>query len=1429
MTDHLSPAAQFAQAALEAQAEVTSAVESLAVADSAQDDPALFAKEPVREKPVSPWPAAPSASATAAATAAAAAATAATSTAPTVPAPEPVAEPTLLESPSAPASESQPPAAVAIAEHPASAASSGPAAAFAATVAAAHSEPFTVPSTVAPDVSPAAAFEAAASSAAFEAIASAAAAAVADIPSVDSAVASNSGDDDIDDDDVATSASKPAKPAPRPIDLADESLFPSLGRPATSASAGGAWGAKSGAALKAALPSMVQQIKRSQTTEIVDLPIMQDPVSGIVLKIMERTKTRIDVSHNRVLNTSTYLISGKPDAVAKAKREVCTKLSPRITKVLQIPAIARAQVAGVRGKTLQTIQTQTSTTISLAKPSDHASSGDSFEQIDVTIAGSHTGVAAAIAQIDALVDKRTTKRVVRLADLPHEANAMLVGKGGAALRALQASHPAVQIRIPGPLDADQSIAVLGERADAENAAAEIAAAARALIQVSQVASISIPKRQHRFIIGQGGSTIREIIEATGCSVSVPAPRNPSDVVTLRGPEPDLIQALSLVMSKANSVTVQVVDPTSIHKYSRPLLYAQRVLRYLHDRNRFRRIESEHGVELQVPTPAQIQAATLPAHVQVEVHGKDANAVSAACKALTSLIAAFPPYHFNSIEVEPHLHALLAGPDGSSLARLQTVRSIYTLFPKDKASSTVTIVYEGFNPDVDRLATPAEREGATRELLRKTLEEFRTTVQTDNTYVTRTVPILASFQAALAKPAAVDDVLAKTDALADGGRVTLRFGSLDAPADFAGTHVDRKKGDAQLQPDEVEVKGLATSVDRVIAELLRRVEDVVERERLNSFRAEVSVPQSLMARVIGRGGENIKRLQTEHGVSVDVVDASGIVPGTVKLKGTQEGIAAARDELLAFVERMADQTSETITVAANIHRTLIGTGGRFVKRLEDKYAVRITFPSSSARPSGRDRDASGSEGSASGGAPGSAADAAAATAAAPLSPDQILIRGGRKGVDAAKAELLELAAYELEHNHTVQFKVPASALPHIVGRAGVHINEIKDESDTRIDLGDPSDGGEVEVAIVGTRAGTKLAREAIEATVLEQQSQIDVTVAVPAKHHRFLIGAGGGRVRELVQQAGGDPDLMSGAKSCRVQFPRASSESTDEVKLKGDRAVVEAVRARIEELVAERERMTTILVAVPVSQHAFIIGRGGANLKQMQETHSVEIFFPRAASRGSAAAKGASPDAAATAADSANVRITGLLENCEACKAALLRLVREECSITVPLALHQRLGGRQGSLWRQVRAEFDVQVDTVRADKSPARRIDSSAASDSAAPGTVVYRDIDADLEGLTAEWILRGEKDKLAQAMESVRKHTANASSIEARISVEPRNHRHIIGKQGANIAKIRDMTGCEVVVPRKGNSSSWVTVTGDRASIPLALEMINQCIEERE
>jgi len=75
-----------------------------------------------------------------------------------------------------------------------------------------------------------------------------------------------------------------------------------------------------------------------------------------------------------------------------------------------------------------------------------------------------------------------------------------------------------------------------------------------------------------------------------------------------------------------------------------------------------------------------------------------------------------------------------------------------------------------------------------------------------------------------------------------------------------------------------------------------------------------------------------------------------------------------------------------------HSSLIGQNGKYVIRLEDKYGVKITFPREATESEGRTRES--------------------------LAPDEVLVKGGKKGVAGARAELLDVSSSYLPDHKNV---------------------------------------------------------------------------------------------------------------------------------------------------------------------------------------------------------------------------------------------------------------------------------------------------------------------------------------------------------------------------------------------------------------------------
>lgn len=182
------------------------------------------------------------------------------------------------------------------------------------------------------------------------------------------------------------------------------------------------------------------------------------------------------------------------------------------------------------------------------------------------------------------------------------------------------------------------------------------------------------------------------------------------------------------------------------------------------------------------------------------------------------------------------------------------------------------------------------------------------------------------------------------------------------------------------------------------------------------------------------------------------------------------------------------------------------GGKYVIRLEEKYGVKITFA--------RDSD-------------DSAADEGKNGRREVLKPDEVLIKGGKKGVAGAKAEILEAVEFEKEANVVSKFTVPTRAVARILGKGGVSINQIKDETGAQIDIDKPADaegnGKDTNVTLRGTKKAIAAAKEAILAISSEVSDEVTETVRVEHALHRTIIGAGGQNLRDLVAKAGGPSD------------------------------------------------------------------------------------------------------------------------------------------------------------------------------------------------------------------------------------------------------------------------------------------------------------------
>ena len=100
-------------------------------------------------------------------------------------------------------------------------------------------------------------------------------------------------------------------------------------------------------------------------------------------------------------------------------------------------------------------------------------------------------------------------------------------------------------------------------------------------------------------------------------------------------------------------------------------------------------------------------------------------------------------------------------------------------------------------------------------------------------------------------------------------------------------------------------------------------------------------------------------------------------------------------------------------------------------------------------------------------------------------------------------------YEKENGNILAFVVSTKSLPRILGKGGLSINAIKEETNVAVDVQQASDDAPTStISLRGTKAGTQAAKILILAIAHEVDDETTVTLEIPRQFHTTLIGSGG---------------------------------------------------------------------------------------------------------------------------------------------------------------------------------------------------------------------------------------------------------------------------------------------------------------------------------
>uniref|UniRef100_A0A8C4X1C2 K Homology domain-containing protein n=1 Tax=Eptatretus burgeri TaxID=7764 RepID=A0A8C4X1C2_EPTBU len=293
--------------------------------------------------------------------------------------------------------------------------------------------------------------------------------------------------------------------------------------------------------------------------------------------------------------------------------------------------------------------------------------------------------------------------------------------------------------------------------------------------------------------------------------------------------------------------------------------------------------------------------------------------------------------------------------------------------------------------------------------------------------------------------------------------------------------------------------------------------------------DFKVPDRMVGLIIGRGGEQISKLQSDSCCKIQIAPDSGGKPERpCTLTGTPESIREAKRLMEEIIHRARDApaalgepttgTMQEIMVPANKVGLVIGKGGETIKQLQDRANVRMVMVQDGPHPTGMDKP--------------------------------LRIMGDPFKVQQAKEMVTELlrdkegdfSPEEFSSRPTgpggLDLPVPRFAVGVIIGKGGEMIKKIQNESGVRIQFKqDDGSGPDKMASIVGPpdrcQHAAQLVTELISSVQVWRGGEnsanssllFDVLVFPSLTCMQCIYSPGGETVRNINQQTGAHVELQ----------------------------------------------------------------------------------------------------------------------------------------------------------------------------------------------------------------------------------------------------------------------------------------------------------------
>jgi len=1056
-----------------------------------------------------------------------------------------------------------------------------------------------------------------------------------------------------------------------------------------------------------------------------------------------------------------------------------------MTQVFHIPAEERRAMnlegfgVGDANKKLSSIETSSQCKIEMSSSKDRS--------LTFLITGKQASVLKAKRMI--LVDFQTqTNKTI---NIPKEHHRFLLGKGGAKLQELE-RNTATKIVIPKAGDAaNEAITVAGAGDGIDKAIFEIQ---KISDEQSKQAfeKLDVPKIYHPFVQGAGNCNVQAMLaKHSGVRINIPPLSVNKDELSITGEKEGVLACKVEILKiwkdmEKKCSTIQVEVKKTQHKY----VIGPRG-------NSINEILADTGVFVEMP-PSEGDSETITLRGPQEKLGLALTKVYEKANSVVNHVIACPAW----------LHKYIIGKKGAGIQKIsQDLPKVHIVFQDDN-----TIKVDGPPEEVEKAKAQLEIQvnalisdtayadvkvdakyhkhiiGKGGSTINKLKSEADVTINIPDTDSGATVIRIEGNKAGVEKAKAeLQSMVQKMENEKEKDLIVEnRFHRQLIGAKGGEIEKIRKEfADVQIsfpdlgsKSDIVKLRGPKEDVDKCARYFTRITKDLAE----SSFQSKVPIFKQFHKFVIGKGGANIRRIRDETETRIDLPD-SGCDSEVITVTGKKANVMKAVESIQKIQSEMANIETREINIPSKIHNTVIGAGGKLIQSvMAECGGVAIKFPESG----------SGS--------------------------DKVTVRGPVDDVEKAVKLLKELSDEKQLSGISIEVKAKPQHHKFLIGRAGCHIQKIRDETGARIIFPGQNDADKESITIIGTKEAIAAAKKELEARVTDLDNIVEDTMTVTPKHHKHFVARRGEVLRRIGEEFGG----------VVISFPR-NGVASDQVSLKGAKDCIAGAVTRITEIVQDLEDQVTIDCEIEQQYHRTVMGAKGSKVQKITMDHNVQIKFPdkavengdanhqqpsvnvEAAGEAGDAPVAVSAPAAHAGGRSSNpniIRITGRQDNCENARQALLALVPITAEVSVPYEFHRFIIGQKGVGVREMMNNFDVNI-----------RVPSAEAKSDVILISGVPTNVEAAKEGLAEKLVeLEAEKeDKLLR-------------SFVVSISINPEYHPKIIGRKGAVITNLRNQYKVNIQLPRKdAEAQEVITITGMEEDANAAKEEILKIVGQYE